>query len=36
MKYRVIFKPRAIIPDIDFRGSGEELLENTSEAEAIR
>lgn len=34
--YRVIFKPQAIIPDIDFRGSGEELLENTSEAEAIR
>jgi len=34
--YRVIFKPQAIISDIDFRESGEELLENTSEAEAIR
>lgn len=29
--YRVVFKPQAIIPDIDFRGSGQELLENASE-----
>ena len=28
--YRVTFKPQAIIPDIDFRGSAEELLENAS------
>jgi hypothetical protein len=32
--YRVIFKPQAIIPDIDFRGSAEELLENSSENES--
>jgi hypothetical protein len=31
--YRVVFKPQAIIPDIDFRGSGRELLENSSENE---
>ena len=29
--YRVTFKPQVIIPDIDFRGSTEELLENASE-----
>ena len=29
--YRVTFKPQAIVPDIDFRGSTEELLENASE-----
>ena len=29
--YRVTFKPQIIIPDIDFRGSTEELLENASE-----
>ena len=29
--YRVTFKPQTILPDIDFRGSGEELLENKSE-----
>lgn len=29
--YRVTFKPQAIIPDIDFRGSTKELLENASE-----
>ena len=29
--YRVIFKPQSIIPDIDFRGSADELLENSSE-----
>jgi len=32
--YRVVFKPQAILPDIDFRGSGEELLENSSENES--
>ena len=32
--YRVTFKPQAILPDIDFRGSGEELLENSSENES--
>ena len=32
--YRVVFKPQAIIPDIDFRGSGRELLENASENES--
>ena len=32
--YRVIFKPQTIIPDIDFRGSGRELLENSSENES--
>ena len=31
--YRVVFKPQSILPDIDFRGSGEELLENSSENE---
>ena len=29
--HRVTFKPQAILPDIDLRGSGEELLENASE-----
>ena len=32
--YRVVFKPQTIIPDIDFRGSGRELLENASENES--
>ena len=32
--YRVTFKPQAILPDIDFRGSVEELLENSSENES--
>ena len=32
--YRVVFKPQSILPDIDFRGSGEELLENSSENES--
>ncbi len=32
--YRVVFKPQAIIPDIDFRGSGRDLLENASEDES--
>ena len=27
--YRVVFKPQTIIPDIDFRGSAEELLEDS-------
>ena len=30
--YRVVFKPQVILPDIDFRGSAEELLENSSDA----
>ena len=30
--YRVVFKPQSIIPDIDFNGSVEELLDNKSEA----
>ena len=29
--YRVTFKPQTILPDIDFRGSGTELLEDKSE-----
>lgn len=29
--YRVIFKPQTIIPDVDFRGSAEELTTNHSE-----
>ena len=29
--YRITFKPQTILPDIDFRGSTEELLENASE-----
>ena len=29
--YRVTFKPQTILPDIDFRGSSTELLENKSE-----
>ena len=32
--YRVVFKPQAILPDIDFRGSGEALIENSSENES--
>ena len=31
--YRVVFKPQTIIPDIDFRGSASELLDNASENE---
>lgn len=30
--HRVTFKPQSILPDIDFRGSAEELIENKSEA----
>jgi len=30
--YRVTFKPQTIIPDVDFRGSLEELTTNSSEA----
>ena len=29
--HRITFKPQSILPDIDFRGSTEELLENASE-----
>ena len=29
--YRVVFKPQTILPDIDFRGDAQELLENSSE-----
>ncbi|MCY4429195.1 MAG: hypothetical protein OXC11_02220 [Rhodospirillales bacterium] len=29
--YRVTFKPQTLIPDVDFRGSVDELLENSSE-----
>lgn len=29
--HRITFKPQTIIPDIDFRGSTQELLENASE-----
>ena len=29
--HRIVFKPQVILPDIDFRGSVEELLENASE-----
>ena len=32
--YRVTFKPQSIIPDIDFRGSAMELLDNASENES--
>ena len=32
--YRVTFKPQSIIPDIDFRGSARELLDNASENES--
>ena len=28
--YRVIFKPQTIIPDVDFRGDAQDLLENNS------
>jgi len=30
--HRVTFKPQQILPDIDFRGSAQELIENKSEA----
>lgn len=30
--YRVTFKPQSIIPDVDFRGSADELTTNSSEA----
>ena len=30
--YRVTFKPQALLPDPDFRGSADALLENASEA----
>ena len=30
--YRVVFKPQTIIPDVDFRGSAQELLENSSDS----
>ena len=30
--YRVVFKPQTIVPDIDFRGSAQELLENSSDS----
>ena len=30
--HRIVFKPQAIFPDFDFRGSAEELLENASES----
>ena len=30
--YRVTFKPQQIVPDIDFRGSVDELITNSSEA----
>ena len=29
--YRVTFKPQALLPDIDFRGSAEELTTNTAQ-----
>ena len=29
--HRITFKPQSILPDIDYRGSTEELLENASE-----
>lgn len=29
--YRVTFKPQSILPDVDFRGSAEELTTNSSE-----
>ena len=32
--YRVVFKPQTILPDIDFRGSGEALIENSSKNES--
>ena len=34
--YRVVFKPQQILPDIDFRGSVPELLDNASETEPQR
>lgn len=30
--YRITFKPQVILPDVDFRGSASELIENTSES----
>lgn len=32
--YRVTFKPQTILPDVDFRGSASELIENASETNA--
>ena len=29
--HRIVFKPQDVIPDFDFRGSTEELLENASD-----
>lgn len=29
--HRITFKPQSIVPDVDFRGSVEELIENASE-----
>ena len=34
--HRITFKPQAMLPDIDFRGSMDELLENSSELGAER
>ena len=34
--YRITFKPQAIIPDVDFRASGEELRTNTSERSRVQ
>ena len=30
--YRITFKPQLIVPDFDFRGSSDALMDNTSEA----
>lgn len=30
--HRITFKPQSILPDVDFRGNTEELLDNKSEA----
>ena len=30
--YRITFKPQVIVPDFDFRGSSEALMDNPSEA----
>ena len=30
--YRITFKPQVIVPDFDFRGSSDALMDNTSEA----
>ncbi len=29
--HRIVFKPQVILPDVDFRGSAEQLFENASE-----